>query len=395
MPEENLVRRVLLPELKLIRCHWVPGTRTTNLEVEKVSDVEVCPKCATPSRAVYDHRVAVVRDEPLRSKLVRLHIRKRRFSCRPCGKPFTEPVQGIRKGSRSTERYKRAVLWACESYSDLASVRRAFDCSAGFIYTSLYQQLELKRRERLYPWPKVIGVDEHFFRRNPTFGFPEFVSVLVDFKGRRLMEVVKGKSSVELELALKDIPGRNNVQYVVMDMSDGYRAFVRSYFPNALIVADKFHVLRLLSPALNRRRREILGNRQTAPLRRLLLRNGPDLSPDHRFRLNRWLRQHPELQELYHWKEGLHGLYRVRGYHRAARALSSMTDKMAFSSLPEIRTLRRTLMRWRFEVLGYFASGLTNGRTEGFNNKAKVVKRRAYGYRSFQNYRLRLLNACA
>jgi transposase len=72
-----------------------------------------------------------------------------------------------------------------------------------------------------------------------------------------------------------------------------------------------------------------------------------------------------------------------------------MTDKMAFSELPEIRTLRRTLMRWRCEILAYFASGLTNGRTEGFNNKAKVVKRRAYGYRSFRNYRLRLLNACA
>ena len=70
-----------------------------------------------------------------------------------------------------------------------------------------------------------------------------------------------------------------------------------------------------------------------------------------------------------------------------------MTDKMALSDLPEIRTLRRTLMRWRGEILAYFASGLTNGRTEGFNNKAKVVKRRAYGYRSFQNYRLRLPKA--
>ena len=54
--------------------------------------------------------------------------------------------------------------------------------------------------------------------------------------------------------------------------------------------------------------------------------------------------------------------------------VAAMTDKMAFSDLPEIQTLRRTLMRWRGEILAYFASGLTNGRTEGFNNKAKVVK---------------------
>ncbi|HVU01608.1 MAG TPA: transposase, partial [Polyangiaceae bacterium] len=50
---------------------------------------------------------------------------------------------------------------------------------------------------------------------------------------------------------------------------------------------------------------------------------------------------------------------------------------------------------WRHEVLAYFDTGATNGRTEGFNLKAKLVKRRAFGYRSFRNYRLRLLNSCA
>ena len=395
MPEENLVRRVLLPELKLIRCHWIPGTRTTHLEVEKSSQVEVCPKCATPSKAVYDRRVAVVRDEPIRGKLVRLYIRKRRFGCRPCRRPFTEPVPGIRKGSRSTERYKRSVLQACENFSDLLAVRRAYQCSAGFLYRTLYQQLELKLRERQYPWPKVVGIDEHFFRRHPTGGFREFVSVIVDFKGRRLRELVQGRTGAELEASLAHIPGRQNVQHVVMDLCEPFRNFARSFFPRALLVADKFHVLRLLFPAINRHRREITGDLRTLPVRRLLLKNGRDLSPEKRFLLHRWLEQHPALHELYRWKEGLSGFYRVRGYDRAARALTRMTDGMALSLLPEIRTLRRTLMRWRTEILAYFSSGLTNGMTEGFNNKAKVVKRRAYGYRSFRNYRLRLLNACA
>ena len=78
-----------------------------------------------------------------------------------------------------------------------------------------------------------------------------------------------------------------------------------------------------------------------------------------------------------------------------ARFFTRLTDQLAGSPIPELQTLRRTLMSWRFEILTYFASRITNGRTEGFNNKAKLVKRRAYGYRSFRNYRLRLLNACA
>jgi transposase len=68
---------------------------------------------------------------------------------------------------------------------------------------------------------------------------------------------------------------------------------------------------------------------------------------------------------------------------------------MSKSSLPEIKTLRRTLMRWRKEILNYFKHRLTNARTEGYNNVAKVIKRRSYGFRNFQNYRLRLLNACS
>ena len=193
------------------------------------------------------------------------------------------------------------------------------------------------------------------------------------------MEVVQGKTSAELEYHLQHIPGRHHVRFVVMDLCEAFRSFARSFFKNALIVADKFHVVRLLFAAINRRRKEITGDRRTLPLRRLLLRNGFELDHGRRFLLNRWLQRHPELNEVYRVKEALHALYRVRGYNRAARFLTRLTDQLAGSQLPEIQTLRRTLKSWRFEILTHFASGLTNGRTEGFNTKAKLVKRRAYG----------------
>jgi transposase len=356
--------------------------------------MEVCPRCATASTSVYDHRVVTVRDAPLRDMGVRLVVRKRRFSCRPCGRPFTEPVPGIRKGYRTTERYRRSLLWACENFSDLSRVRRAYGCSSGYVYRALYAQLELERRQRLYPWPSVIGLDEHFFRRGRG-GFRQFVSMVVDYKNRRLFELVEGRTVAEMEAALASIPGRENVRHVVLDMCDPYRSFAQRFFPNAVLVADKFHVLRLLSPAINRHRRLVEGDRRSAALRRLLLCSRYRLDYADRLALDQWLVSHPALRALYEAKEALHTLSRTRGHGRAKRALTVLTDRLAAASLPELQTLRRTLMRWRREILAYFATGLTNGRTEGFNNKAKVVKRRAYGYRSFQNYRLRLLNACA
>jgi hypothetical protein len=146
MPEELLTRRLLLPELSLRRTWFKPGGARTHLAVEKTSPMEVCPRCATPSTATYDRRTVVVKDAPLRDKHVLLHVRKRRFSCKPCRRPFTEPVSGIKKGRRTTERYRKSVLWACENFSDLSAVRRAYRCSAGFLQTMLYEQLELRRR---------------------------------------------------------------------------------------------------------------------------------------------------------------------------------------------------------------------------------------------------------
>jgi transposase len=262
------------------------------------------------------------------------------------------------------------------------------------LYSALYRHLELERRKRLYPWPASLGIDEHFFRRGKD-GFRDFVTVVVDQKNHRLMEVVEGRTGDELEAALASIPGRENVRAIALDLSDPYKRFARRFFPNAVLVADKFHVLRLLSPAINRHRKLITGDRRSLPVRRLLLRNGRDLDPHTRWILRTWLAKYPALREIYDAKESLVGFYRVRSFKQAARILTEITDQMARSALPEIQTFRGTLVKWRREVLAYFQTRITNGITEGFNCKAKLVKRRAYGYRSFRNYRLRLLNACA
>lgn len=394
MPDQSLIRTLLLPELSLVSFKRGRDNRVIEIVASKDASVEYCPKCATPSTSTYDRRRVRLKDEPFRTLQVRLTVIKRRLWCKPCRKAFTEPLPWARKGFRHTERYARAVMQACERYVDLKRVRRDFKCSGGWLYRALYRHLELERRKRLYPWPKKLGIDEHFFRRGKD-GFRDFVTVVVDQKNHRLMEVVEGRTGPELEAALAHIPGRENVRTVTIDMCDPYRAFVRRFFPNAMIVADRFHVQRLLSPAINRHRKAITGDQRTNPIRRLLLRNGRDLDARSRWALRVWLSEHPTLRALYDAKERLVGFYRIRSYAQASRVLTTLTDDLARSTIPELVTFRETLVRWRKEVLAYFRGRATNGMTEGFNGKAKLVKRRAYGYKSFSNYRLRLLNACA
>lgn len=393
MPQaQHLSRLVLLPELKLVK-HYINHRKQRVYVVEKRSEFEVCPKCATRSYAIYDRRRVNAHDAPIRDQDVWLEVIKRRFSCPKCKKPFTEPVQGLRKGKRMTERYKRSLLWACETFTDLKRVRKYYRCSTWTIYNSLYEHLAINLKRHInYPWPKTIGIDEHFYSRSK--GYREFATVLVDFNNKRVRELVDGRSRGVLEEALKDIPGRENVQNVVLDLSDPYKSFTKNFFPNAKLIADKFHVLRLITPTINRYRKEITGDKRSNPVRKLLLRNGKNLEYFEKHALYEWLDNYPDLKTIYHFKESIHGFYRINRPEAAARVLTKITDAMALCKIPEIKTLRRTLMRWRNEILNYFENRLTNARTEGFNNVAKLIQKRAYGVKSFKFYRLRYLNAC-
>lgn len=398
MPHSNVSKFVLLPELILTKTD-VLGQFRRLYHCTKKRCPEVCPRCATLCTSTYDSRVVTIEDAPIRGTGIRLKVTKRRLYCKKCKKPFTEPLQGVLPRRRSTQRFRKSVAWAAENFSDLKRVQRAFKCSNDFIYKVLYEQLELKRRmDCSYPFPSTLGIDEHHFRRvrgGSEFRPRQFVTMFVDYDNKRLFEVSDGKAKEEMILALGERQGRENVKRAIIDMSDSYRSFVQSYFPMAEIIADKFHVLRLITPTLNRRRKEITGDKRNNPVRRLLLRNFHSLQFYEKSALRKWLAKFPELAEIYSWKEKLHAFYRIHGFERAKRAFIHITDEMSRSLLPEIKTLRRTLMRWRNEILNYFKHRLTNARTEGYNNVAKVIKRRSYGFRNFNNYRLRLLNACS
>ena len=390
--EEKVARYLLLPELKLTA--WKKDKVASSVaQAKKTSAFEICPKCATASSSIYDHRIVTIKDAPVRGQSVTLRLKKRRFYCKSCRKPFTEPVSGVGKRHRTTQRYRRAVLWACENFSDLKRVRKAYRCSSGFVYKVLYEQVELSLRSKLnYDWPSTIGIDEHFFTRRRRRA--EFVTVFTDFKNKRLREVAFGKSKGEVLVQIAEIKGRENVKNVVIDMSDTYRSLVKEHFPNAQIIADKFHVLRLPSHSINKRRVAETGDDRNNPVRRLLLRNRHQLLYYERDALDLWLKDKPALREIYFAKEALHAFYRCKGLRRAERSLTRLTDALALSKLPELKKLRKTLKSWRKEIIAYFKTRITNARTEGFNNVAKLVQKRAYGYRSFRNYRLRLLNAC-
>jgi len=396
MPKQEFTQQLQLPELKFLSKRNLSKDKIL-FTLQKESDFEVCPKCATKSSSTYDHKTVRVKDSPLRDQAVFLDIIKRRFYCRNCKSVFTEPIGGIKKGHRTTERFRRHIMWCADNFKSLTDVRKQTGASTWLIHKAYYEQLELQLRKIQNPWASTIGIDEHAIRRSKDKRYREFGTIFVEYSHRRIREIALGRTPGELltEERLTSIPGRENVKNVIIDMSKAYRNFVKEFFPNAKIIADRFHVVRLINVIINKYRKQITGDVRKNPIRKLLLKKSKDLEPWVKRSIREWLKYHPEMAEIYSFKERLHGFYNIKGTKHARRVLIKMLDDMALSKIPEIRSMRRTLKSWFEEILGYFENKLNNGRTEGFNRKAKLIQRNAYGFKNFENYRKRLIYECS
>lgn len=163
-PMTRLSRFLVLPQLEIKDIRSERGYALL-FELRSTTKDAVCRRCPTLCKSVYDHRQVRIKDAPLRNGLVLLVVWKKRYWCPNCKKPFTEILPGIKQHSRHTERFKDAVYQACEKFMSLKQVVKTFRCSSDLVYKIFYEALRRKEKERQSPWPKVIGLDEHSFRR--------------------------------------------------------------------------------------------------------------------------------------------------------------------------------------------------------------------------------------
>ncbi|MFO2969841.1 transposase, partial [Legionella pneumophila serogroup 1] len=121
------------------------------------------------------------------------------------------------------------------------------------------------------PCPVVLGIDEHFFSRKQGFA-----TTLCDLKKHKIFDIVKGRSEVDLSSYLAYLVGKERVKVVCMDLSSTYRSIVKKHFPNAKIVADRFHVIRLLQHQCMMTYRELCSQIKSNRGILALLRTRPD-----------------------------------------------------------------------------------------------------------------------
>jgi transposase len=253
---------------------------------------------------------------------------------------------------------------------------------------------------------RALGLDEVLFVRRGEFHRQEFSTSICDVDAGQLLDIVagrKGKGSIEW-LENKGGVWRTKVRYGTLDMSGPYRAVFDKMLPDAVQVADPFHVSKHANEKLDECRRrvqnETLGHRghKDDPLyrcRRLLTKADERLDDHGREKLLGLLRAGDpkgEVTTTWHAKEAVRELYTHTDEATAREWIDRLIEDMADTDNPaEVRSLGRTLKRWKEQIVAWHRSKVSNGPTEAANNLIKRVKRAAFGFTSFRNYRVRAL----
>lgn len=181
-----------------------------------------------------------------------------------------------------------------------------------------------------------------------------------------------------------------------MDMSVSYRAAVKEILPDIDIVFDRFHVQALMSKAVDeirRKQQNIIdpeGAQCIKGCRYVLLRNYENLSPVDNERLLKLISANAPLYTAYVLKEQLRVFWEKKNLREGAAFLISWVMDAFESGISELKRVADTLLAHHAELLNYFKYRITNGKTEGINNKIKTLKRQVYGYRDMEYFKLRL-----
>jgi transposase len=380
------------------------------LVIEQVVTDPRCPSCGGPARVKERPLVSYV-DLPVYGTPMRLGWRKHRLRCPDPGCPRRSWVlTDHRIAAKSCLLTTRAAKWATVQVGTGRTVKEVaaeLDCDwhtvndAVTTYGSALLEADRKRLNRT----SAIGLDETSFVR-VSDQRTSYATTVCDVQNHQIIDILPSRHFVEVAgfLDKQPLAWKRRITYGALDMSATYAAVYTVILPKAAQVVDCFHVISLANRALDAVRRRVQ-NEQTGhrgrrddPLykaRRILLVGEERLDDKATARLQSLLRlgdPNAEVAIAYRVKERLRDFYRTTSLPGAKTMLSELVEHCLRPTMPhELRKLGRTLQHWFDKICNYHLARVSNGPTEALNNLIKRIKRIGFGFRNFDNYRIRAL----
>ncbi len=352
--------------------------------------VHTCPCCGASTDRVHDYREQIIKDIPL-GRTTYLHLRKRRYCCISCGKRFAEKNTFLPRYYRLTSRLITAIIHAFRKVTSATEIASRYNVSVSTVLR--YFDCVNYRCKEL---PRVLSIDE--FKGNA--GGQRYQSILADLENKRIVDILPNRYESDLIHYFTAFPSRNKVKYFVCDMNPHFKSVANACFPNAVIVADKYHVMRQVSWAMERVRKneqkKLSKNFRLYFKRSKYLLNKPreKLTEDEMLRLALMFEIAPKLADAYRLKNEFFQVMKAKSSAEGKQKLTNWLFSAEVMGIPEFSDCTKACRNWFKEILNAMDCPWTNGYTEGCNNKTKVLKRSCYGVRNFRRFRNRILH-CA
>ena len=353
----------------------------------------ICPSCGSSTSNIHDYYIQTVKDIPIYFKPTYLIFRKRRYLCKHCGKKFFEQNDLLARYSRRTTRLTGFVINELRNLVSQSDVSIKTNISSSVISKTL-PYLAVNNSSL----PRVLCIDE--FKGNT--GNYKYQVALIDGETHEVVDILECRQKHFLCDYFKKFPKEqlDNVQYFVTDLWETYKDIAFTYFRKAKIVADHFHFARYVCNAVNDIRISVQKNlpkderKYFKHSRKLLLSRQCNLKTDEqKDELSYILINYSEdLRIAYREKEELLDIiHSTHSFETKSQSFSQWVKRNLESPVEKLRDCAKTYQHWYTEIKNSLEVPYSNGATEGFNNKIKVLKRVSFGMRSFKNFKARIL----
>jgi transposase len=381
----------------------LPFTRLILNQVRQTDDGSIVveaairgrPRCATCGikRPIHESSSEPVRWRHLDLGCQRLYIKAttRRVSCRKCGTIAVEQIPWAPPGSRFTYHFEDVVAWLAKR-TDKTATREMMGIDWKTVGRIIERVVSRRRDPVDLTNLRAISVDEISYRKGH-----HYLTLVVDIEKGRVIWGKEGKSSETLEAFFDEVGEEScaKIEHCAIDMGAAYIKAVEAKLPHATLVFDRFHVQSLVSDAVDEVRREqwrgtARGSDERKELRHArysLLKNPWNLTPKQQDALATLQASNKSIYRAYLLKESFADIFRhLFTVDTARKKFKAWTSWASRSRLEPFVRVARTVRKHFAGILAYFETGYTTSMSEGFNNKARLATRRAYGFHSAEAF---------
>ena len=382
-------------------------------EVEQNKVKPPCPFCSSKNVYVKGYFITEFNCSETNHITDTLRVKKVRFKCRQCAKTFTPALYGIEPYAKTSNQTLQFVFNDFRSKMTFTDIAKRYGLSTSRVMQIFDEKIKFVPRR---PLPEVLCIDEIKFQTDID---RKYVCILYDFHRQEIVDVIISRQMPYLREYFGNINvlELNKVKIVISDMYDGYSTVVSQYFKTAIHIVDMFHVIRLLTTAINVLRVRTMNvlTDKGSPQYNFMKKNWKlflgriNNTPDRYYTfkktgqmihydelLKSCIRLNPSLWSAHNTLQDLYNYQNKYTFDEALMFIQRISTNLKNCESPLIEEVGRSYHKWRVEIANAFSKTQNNiryhnGVAETINNHIKSITKAAYGYRNFERFRKRTM----